>query len=116
MPTNLHTLKGTSGYVLSVDELVQPEEEHKVQVKGDKFEGGDVEIITHVKHLIVVENGEIIDIDDSEEEGESGLSAGMTLSNVTQMCKKLEGAYWRIGHSEISLALPQELHHFPWLS
>ncbi|KAL4074428.1 hypothetical protein V8B97DRAFT_1916293 [Scleroderma yunnanense] len=112
MPTNLHILKETPGYVLSVDELVEPEEESKVQVEGDKFEGGDVEIITHVKHLIVVKNGEIIDVDDSEEEGESSLSAGMSLSNVTQMCKKLEGACWRIGHSEISLALPQELHCF----
>jgi len=77
----------------SVDELVEPEEGRKVQTEADKFEGGDVEIITHVKNLIVVANGEIIDVDDSKEEGDSDRpSAGLTLSNVTQVCRKLEGA------------------------
>ena len=54
----------------SVDELVELEEGCKIQTEADKFGGGDVEIITHVKNLIVVMNGEIIDVDDSEEEGD----------------------------------------------
>ena len=109
----LHKLKGTPAEcVPSVDELVEPEEERKVRLEADKFEGGDAEIIAHVKHLIAVANGEIIDVDDSEEEGESDPSAGLTLSDVTQMCEKLEGACWRFGYSETGLALPQELRRF----
>ena len=66
-------------------------------MEADKFEGGDVEIIAHVKHFIVVANREIIDVDDSEEGGDGDSSAGLTLSDVTQVCGKLEGACWRFG-------------------
>ena len=76
---------------------------------SDKF---DVKIVAHVKYLIVVKNREIIDVDDSEEESESDPSTGLTLSDMSQMCEKLEGACWRFGYSETGLALPQELHHF----
>ena len=79
------------------------------QTLSDKF---DVKIVAHVKYLIVVKNREIIDVDDSEEESESDPSTGLTLSDMSQMCKKLEGACWRFGYSETGLALPQELRHF----
>jgi len=71
-----------------------------------------VEIITHVKNLIVVVNGEIIDVDDSEEKGDGDTSAGLTLSDVTQVCRKLECACRRFDYSGTGLALPQELCGF----
>ena len=49
-----------------------------------------VEIITHIKNLIVVANREIIDVDDSEEEGDSDTSAGLTLSDVPRCVGNLK--------------------------
>ena len=52
---------------------------------------GDAEIVAHVKHIIVVE-GEIIEVDDSEDDdGENDLCAGLTFSDVTQMLRKARG-------------------------
>ena len=110
----LHILKGIPAEcVPSVDEVVEPKEEHEFRMEENKFEGGDAEIVAHVKHLIAVKNGEIIDVDDSEEEeGESDLSAGLTFSDVAQMCEKVEAAYWRFGCGEQGLTFPRELRCF----
>ena len=108
----LHKIKGVGENVPSVDELVEPKEERDARMEPDKFPGGDAEIVAHVKHLIAVEKGEIIEVDDSEDEdGESDLSTGLTLSDVAQMCEKLEAACWRFGYSD-NLSLPHELRRF----
>lgn len=58
-------------------------EERDARMGPEKFAGGDAEIVAHVKQLIAAEKGEIIDVDDSEDEdGEGDLSAGLTLSDV----------------------------------
>ena len=57
-----------------MDELVEPTEERNARMEPEKFAGGDAKIVAHVKHLIATEKGEIIDVDDSEDEdGESDL-------------------------------------------
>jgi len=105
----LHKIKGVGENVPSVDELVELKD---AQMEPDKFPGGDAEIVAHVKHLIVVKKGEIIKVDDSEDEdGENDLSAGLTLSDVAQMCEKLEATCWRFGYSD-NLSLPHELCRF----
>ena len=44
------------------------------EMEPEKFAGGDTEIVAHAKHLIATEKGEIIDVDDSEDEdGKSDL-------------------------------------------
>ena len=49
-------------------------EEHNGQMEPEKFAGGDAKIVAHAKHLIATEKGEIIDVDDSEDEdGETDL-------------------------------------------
>lgn len=109
----LHRLKGLPECVSSVDEVVEPKEEREFRME-EKFEGGDAEIVAHVKHLIAVENGEIVDIDEEEEEeeGESDPSAGLTFSEIAQMCEKVEAAYWRFGCGEKGLTFLQELRRF----
>ena len=108
----LHRLKGIGRTVPSVDELVEPTEERNARMEPEKFAGGDAEIVAHVNHLIAAEKGETIDVDDSEDEdGEGDLSAGLALSDVAQMCEKLEAACWRFGYSE-NLSLPHELRRF----
>ena len=58
-----------------MDELVEPQtEERNGQMEPEKFAGGDTEIVAHAKHLIATEKGEIINVDDSEDEdGKSDL-------------------------------------------
>ena len=108
----LHKLKGIGESVPLVDELVEPKEERDARMGPETFAGGDTEIVAHVKQLIAAEKGEIIDVDDSEDEdGEGDLSAGLTLSDVAQMCEKLEAACWRFGYSD-NLSLPHELRRF----
>ena len=97
-----------------MDEVVEPKEEHEFRME-EKFEGGDAEIVAHVKHLIAVENGEIIDVDEEEEEedeSESDPIAGLTFSEIAQMCEKIEVAYWRFGCGEKGLTFPQDLRRF----
>ena len=69
----------------------------------------DAEIIAHVKHVTTVETSEIIKDDDSEDEDtKTDLSAGLTFSDVMQMCKKLEAASWKFGYSDTDLTLPHK--------
>ena len=66
----------------------------------EKFESGYTEIVAHVKHLVAVKNGEIIGVDEEEQdqENESDLSAGLAFeSEIAQMCEKVEAACWRFG-------------------
>ena len=109
----LHGLKGIPECISSVDEVVEPKEEREFRME-EKFEGGDAEIVAHVKHLIAVENGEIIDVDEEEEkdESESDPIAGLTFSEIAQMCEKIEVAYWRFGCGEKGLTFPQDLRRF----
>ena len=69
---------------------------------------GDAEIVAHVKHVIAVEKGEIIKVRTTMVR----VRAGLTFSDVTQMCEKLEAACWKFGYSDNGLALPYELHRF----
>ena len=117
MVEELHKLKGIKENIPSVDELVEPKEECEVGVETDKLvsmPSGDAEIVVHVKHVIAVEKGEIMEVDDSEDDNdsESDLCAGLTFSDVMQMCEKLEAACWKFGYSDNGLALPHELRHF----
>ena len=60
----LHRLKGIPEWGSSVDEVVEPKEEREFRI--EKFEGRDAETVAHAKHLVAVENGEIIDVDKEE--------------------------------------------------
>ena len=94
----LHRLNGIPECGSSLDKVVEPKEEREFRV--EKFEGGDAETVAHVKHLVAVENREIIDVDEQEQEqeSESDPSAGLTFqSEIAQMCEKVEAACWIFG-------------------
>ena len=94
----LHRLKGIPECVSSVDEVVEPKVERGFWM--EKVWEWDAEIVVHIKHLVAVENGEIIDVDEEEQdqENKSDLSAGLTFkSKIAQMCEKVEAACWRSG-------------------
>ena len=77
---------------------MEPKEEREFRM--EKFESGDAEIVTHVKHLVAVKNGEIIDVDEEvqDQDNESDPSAGLTFeSEIARMCEKVEAACWRFG-------------------
>jgi len=76
------------------------------------FEGRDAEIVVHIMHLITVERGEPIELEESDEDNEKDLFKELTITEVMQMCEKLEAACWRFGYLENGLTLPQELHRF----
>ena len=81
-----------------MDKVVESREERGFRM--EKFESGDAEIVAHVKHLVAVENGEIIGVDEEEQdqENESDPSAGPAFeSEIAQMCEKVEAACWRFG-------------------
>ncbi|KAI6123168.1 hypothetical protein EDD16DRAFT_1704499 [Pisolithus croceorrhizus] len=109
--TDVFRLRGIEGSIPSVDELVEPEEEHDIQAEANKVISGDDEIVAHIKQLTMENNGEVIDVDDSKEE-ESATLAGISFSDASQMCMKLEAACWQFGYSDSGLALPHKLHCF----
>ncbi|KAI6002582.1 hypothetical protein F5J12DRAFT_913828 [Pisolithus orientalis] len=108
----LHRLKGIKDDVPPVNELVEPREEHEAQMEPDKPMHGDAKIVAHVKQLITAENEDVIEISDSKEEGKSDSSAGLSLSEVAQVCEKVEAACWRFGYSDNGLTLLHELRRF----
>ena len=109
----LHRRTGNPQCILSVDDIVEPPEEREFQMEMERFEGGDEEIVAHVKHLMAVEAGEITEDEESdEEEDEDDPSAGLTIAEIRQMCEKIEAACWKFGYVENGLALTQELRRF----
>ena len=78
----LHKLKGVKEDVPSVDELVEPKDEREADAEADKVgsgPSGDAEIVAHVKHAIAVERGEIIEVDDSEDDDDVRETRGCML-------------------------------------
>lgn len=114
MAEEVHRWKGIEDLDPLVNGLVEPREAGEAQMKTDKVVSRDAEIVAHVKQLMMAENGEVVEIsDDEEEEGESDLSAGLSLSEVSQMCEKLEAACLTVGYSDNhGLNLLRELRRF----
>lgn len=96
MAEELHRWKGIEDLDPLVNGLAEPGEAGEAQMKTDKV------------------NGEVVEIsDDEEEEGESDLSAGLSLSEVSQMREKLEAACLTLGYSDNhGLSLLRELRRF----
>ena len=96
----------TRGKPLTLEEMLNPEQEREIGESSYKFEGDD-EIVAHVKNEIAIEKGEIeVDSDGSDEEGEQN---GLTAAETVRMCEKLEQACLHYGDADTSLALPNAL-------
>ena len=94
------------GQPLTLEEMLNPEQEREIGESSYKFEGDD-EIVAQVKNEIAIEKGEIeVDSDGSDEEGEQN---GLTAAETVRMCEQLEQACLHYGDPDTSLALTNGL-------
>lgn len=93
-----------------MDKLVELKDEQEAGAEANKLgsgPSGDAKIVAHVKHVIAVKRGEIIEVDVSEDEdGEADLCADLTFLDAMQMCEKLEAACWKFSCPDNDLTIP----------
>src|SRR5882762_5884301 len=78
------------GELLTINELVEPLEEKEIGYSPYQFEGGDADIIAEVRYQMAVESGQVVEMDetDNDEEDDQADSVGRT--ELIKMCKQLE--------------------------
>ena len=54
----------------TLEDLVDPAEEHEIGDSPYRFEGGDAEIVAVVQHEMAVARGDVIELEDSEDDAE----------------------------------------------
>jgi hypothetical protein len=92
----------------SIDDLLDPPEEQYAD-EGHQFTGDD-DIVAYVRHEEAVARGEVIEVDDSDDEEESSPEMGST--DVLKLCATLEKVCLTKGDPTQSMELSQALWVF----
>jgi hypothetical protein len=96
-----------------LEDLVDPIEEHEIGDLPYRFEGGDLEIVAEVWHEMAVARGEIIKLDDSDNDSDDDNNDKyLPRREVINLCALLEKACINYGDLSSSLELPHHLHRY----
>ena len=94
----------------TLEDLVNPIEEHEVGDLPYRIEGGDAEIVAEVQHEMAVTQGEIIELDDEDDDKDDDNSNFLPHQEVMKLCALLEKTCIGYGDLDTSLKLPCHLH------
>ncbi|KAF8228279.1 hypothetical protein L208DRAFT_1404091, partial [Tricholoma matsutake] len=86
----------------TLEDLVDPVEECEIGDSLYRFEGGDAEIVAVVQHEMAVARGDVIELEDSDDDAEDDVE-------VIKLCEVLEKACLSYGDADFSLELPHQL-------
>ena len=95
----------------TLEDLVNPVEECEIGDSLYRFEGGDAEIVAVVQHEMAVARGDVIELEDSEDDSEDDEDVP-TRGEVVKLCEVLEKACLSYGDADFSLELPHQLHKY----
>lgn len=96
----------------TLEDLVDPIEEHKPSDSPYRFEGGDDEIVAKVQHELAVARGKVIEIDDSDSEDKDDKEKPLSQSEVLKLCEGLEKVCLQYGSPDTSFELLHHLHTY----
>ena len=92
--------------------MLNPTEETEIGHSVYKFEGGDDEIVGHVNHEMAVRRGEVIEIDEDEDNDEGAHDSEMSFGSMIQLCAQMEKISLSYAEPELKLGLSQILRKF----
>jgi len=96
----------------TLEDLVNLVEECEIGDSPYRFEGGDAEIVAVVQHEMAVARGDVIELEDSEDDGEDDVEDVPTRGEVIKLCEVLEKACLSYGDADFSLELPHQLRKY----
>jgi len=96
----------------TLEDLVNLIEEHEIRDLPYRFKGGDAKIMAVVQCEMAVARGDVIELDDSEDNSENDLEDVPTRAEVIKLCEVLEKVCLRYGDADFSLELPHQLHKY----
>jgi hypothetical protein len=96
----------------TLEDLVDPVEEREIGDSPYRFEGGDAEIVAVVQHEMAVARGDVIELEDSEDDAEDDVEDVPTRGEVIKLCEVLEKACLSYGDADFSLELPHQLRKY----
>ena len=97
----------------TLEDLVDPIEECEIGDLPYRFEGGDTEIVAEVWHEMAVAWGEIIELNDSDDNSDDdNNNKYLPCQEVINLCALLEKACINYGDLNSSLKLPHHLHRY----
>ena len=105
---SLRDRKRIIGTPLTLEEMLNPVEELEVGDSMYRFENGDGEIVAQVNHEMAVRRGEVMEVNDEPEEDHDS-EPEMELSQVIQLCEKMERMSIKYGTLETSLGVSRSV-------
>ena len=96
----------------TIEDLVNPIEEHEIGDSPYQFEGGDIEIVAEVKREMAVKSGEVIELDDSDSDPGDDEDNLPSRHEVIKLCETLERVCLTYSSEKFSLDLPRQLRKF----
>ncbi|KAJ7670535.1 hypothetical protein B0H17DRAFT_1141764 [Mycena rosella] len=109
--TILHQRKRiTTSGMPTIDDLVDPADEHDVGQSEFDFQT-DEQIVDAVRHEEAIARGDVMDVDDSDNEGEEE-TPDLSTAEILELCQKLEKACLMKGEPDQSMALTGHLRQF----
>ncbi|KAF8227063.1 hypothetical protein L208DRAFT_1405994 [Tricholoma matsutake] len=93
----------------TLEDLVDPVEECEIGDSPYRFEGGGAKIVAVVQHEMAVARGDVIELEDSEDDAEDDVEDVPTRGEVIKLCEVLEKACLSYGDADFSLELPHQL-------
>ena len=96
----------------TLEDLVDPVEEHEVGDSPYTFEGGDAEIVAEVLYEMAVTWGEVIELDDDNDDKGDEDKDFLPRGEVINLCALLEKACIGYGDNDISLELQHHLRRY----
>ena len=93
----------------TLEDLVNPVEEREIGDSLYRFDGGDAKIVAEVWHEMAVVQGDIIELDDSDDDSDDDMEDVPSRGEVAKLCALLEKACLKYGDADFSLELPQLL-------
>ena len=109
---NLSESRWIIGSLPTLEDLVNLVEEHEIGDSLYRFEGGHAEILAVVQHEMAVARGDVIELEDSEDDAEDEVEDVPTWGEVIKLFKVLEKAHISYGDADFSLELPHQLYTY----
>jgi len=78
------------GELLTINELVEPLEEKEIGYSLYQFKGGDDDIVAEVQYQMAVESGQVVEMDESEDDEEGDQADNVGRVQLIKMCEQLE--------------------------
>lgn len=105
----LKVRKRIIGTPLTLEEMLNPIEDQEIGDSMYRFEGGDDEIVATVQRELEMEAGDIMEVDESDDEAEE---KELTTKQVMELCQQMETLCIKHGSFGDSLGLAKHLRQY----